>query len=227
VVGDCGSWVIDARTGSVYGHVIAGHPGSRVAYITPAYQVYGDIRNRVSDDVELLTAKNSPTGDLAWHGLTSPPASLCRNQISMETPYTSPVANITKPHASLPSNQIADMDSIDTRTVRTVSSDYSFSQIGRSGGDPLLPLGEPIPQEVCNYGSSSGLSTVLRNRFQQTLDGNGSGSSGIIAPGAITPSIETLEYYYERASSDGIDYWALKEEYLSFNYQRSYIIGPT
>ena len=37
--------------------------------------------------------------------------------------------------------------------------------------------------------------------------------------------IETLEYYYERASSGGIEYWALKEEYLPLNWPRTYIIG--
>ena len=40
------------------------------------------------------------------------------------------------------------------------------------------------------------------------------------------PSIETLEYYYEHSISGGVEYWALKEEYLSLDYPRTYIISP-
>jgi len=42
----------------------------------------------------------------------------------------------------------------------------------------------------------------------------------------VEPSIESLEYYYERQSSDGTEYWALKEEYWSLDCPRTYIIGP-
>ncbi len=44
--GDCGAWVIDALTGSIYGHVIAGDLTSSTAYIIPAYKVFDDIEDR-------------------------------------------------------------------------------------------------------------------------------------------------------------------------------------
>ncbi len=44
--GDCGAWVIDAVTGSIYGHVIAGDLTSSTAYIIPAYKVFDDIEDR-------------------------------------------------------------------------------------------------------------------------------------------------------------------------------------
>ena len=44
--GDCGAWVIDAVTGSIYGHVIAGDLTSSTAFIIPAYKVFDDIEDR-------------------------------------------------------------------------------------------------------------------------------------------------------------------------------------
>ncbi|KAJ5657643.1 uncharacterized protein N7484_001292 [Penicillium longicatenatum] len=40
--GDSGSMVRDARTGMIYGHIIAGDPGSKVAFIVPAVDVFND-----------------------------------------------------------------------------------------------------------------------------------------------------------------------------------------
>lgn len=42
--GDCGSWVIDGETGDLYGHVVAGSPESRVAFIMPALSVRNEIK---------------------------------------------------------------------------------------------------------------------------------------------------------------------------------------
>ncbi|KAH8648128.1 hypothetical protein BGZ61DRAFT_376503, partial [Ilyonectria robusta] len=40
VVGDCGSWVRDAVTGKLFGHVIAGSPKTGLAMIMPAHGVF-------------------------------------------------------------------------------------------------------------------------------------------------------------------------------------------
>ncbi|OCL07581.1 hypothetical protein AOQ84DRAFT_408648 [Glonium stellatum] len=37
--GDCGSWVVDAETGDLYGHIVAGSPSNGVAYIVPTCQI--------------------------------------------------------------------------------------------------------------------------------------------------------------------------------------------
>ncbi|KAJ4362505.1 Protein png1 [Neocucurbitaria cava] len=42
--GDCGSWVFDAISGSLHGHIVAGSPNSGTAYIVPAYQIFDDIQ---------------------------------------------------------------------------------------------------------------------------------------------------------------------------------------
>jgi peptide-N4-(N-acetyl-beta-glucosaminyl)asparagine amidase len=42
--GDCGSWVLDAQSGSLYGHIVAGSPNLGFAYIVPASQTFSDIQ---------------------------------------------------------------------------------------------------------------------------------------------------------------------------------------
>ena len=46
IPGDCGAWVVNAATGLVYGHIVAGDPMSGMAYIIPAYKVFSDIERR-------------------------------------------------------------------------------------------------------------------------------------------------------------------------------------
>ncbi|KAK8062633.1 hypothetical protein PG997_014730 [Apiospora hydei] len=51
--GDCGSWVIDADTGNLHGHVIAGSPGSGAMLVLPFSDVFDDISHRVEISPEL------------------------------------------------------------------------------------------------------------------------------------------------------------------------------
>ncbi|KAI9764567.1 MAG: peptide-N4-(N-acetyl-beta- glucosaminyl)asparagine amidase [Geoglossum simile] len=48
--GDCGSWVVNPDTGDIYGHIVAGHAESEIAYIIPACQWYDDIVRRFASD---------------------------------------------------------------------------------------------------------------------------------------------------------------------------------
>lgn len=43
--GDCGSWVVDALTGDVYGQIVAGDHLQHLAFIIPAYKIWEDIQN--------------------------------------------------------------------------------------------------------------------------------------------------------------------------------------
>ncbi|KAF4948155.1 hypothetical protein FGADI_9850 [Fusarium gaditjirri] len=45
--GDCGSWVIDAESGDLYGHIVAGSPDSGAAIVIPFARVFEDIESRV------------------------------------------------------------------------------------------------------------------------------------------------------------------------------------
>ncbi|KAI1011057.1 hypothetical protein LB504_002190 [Fusarium proliferatum] len=45
--GDCGSWVIDAESGNLYGHIVAGSPDSGAAIVVPFSRVFEDIEARV------------------------------------------------------------------------------------------------------------------------------------------------------------------------------------
>jgi hypothetical protein len=44
VQGDSGAWVLDADTGDLYGHITAGDPETRDAYILPTYKMFDDIK---------------------------------------------------------------------------------------------------------------------------------------------------------------------------------------
>lgn len=46
--GDSGSMVRDARTGMIYGHIIAGDPISQVAFIVPAIDVFNDAMEKIT-----------------------------------------------------------------------------------------------------------------------------------------------------------------------------------
>ncbi|EXJ63273.1 uncharacterized protein A1O5_11594 [Cladophialophora psammophila CBS 110553] len=46
--GDCGSWVLDAGTGDLYGHIIAGCEREGIAYIMPARDVFDNVQARLN-----------------------------------------------------------------------------------------------------------------------------------------------------------------------------------
>ena len=55
--GDCGSWVVNADTGDIYGHIVAGDPVSGMAYVIPAYKVFADIERRLGARPSLWTGE--------------------------------------------------------------------------------------------------------------------------------------------------------------------------
>ena len=56
--GDCGTWVLDAVGGIVYGQIVAGSPGSGFGYIIPLWQILGDLRRRLDGDWSLAAEQN-------------------------------------------------------------------------------------------------------------------------------------------------------------------------
>ncbi|KAI1756788.1 hypothetical protein F4782DRAFT_484147 [Xylaria castorea] len=56
--GDCGSPVLDSSSGSLYGHVIMGVAGTKVAYIVPAVDIFRDIETRIGKPVSIVTKED-------------------------------------------------------------------------------------------------------------------------------------------------------------------------
>ncbi len=54
--GDCGSWIIDANTGDLFGHIIAGSPETGAAMIIPALLTFTDLEDRAKKQPKLPTA---------------------------------------------------------------------------------------------------------------------------------------------------------------------------
>ena len=48
--GDCGCWIVDAASGAVYGHIIAGSPGTGIGLIAPLTHVFKDLVERFDGD---------------------------------------------------------------------------------------------------------------------------------------------------------------------------------
>ncbi|RFN50496.1 hypothetical protein FIE12Z_5259 [Fusarium flagelliforme] len=44
--GDCGSWIVDAESGNLYGHIVAGSPDSGAAIVIPFARIFEDIGAR-------------------------------------------------------------------------------------------------------------------------------------------------------------------------------------
>ncbi|KAI1261433.1 hypothetical protein F5Y18DRAFT_204540 [Xylariaceae sp. FL1019] len=59
VSGDCGSAVLDQRTGGFYGHIVMGVPDSRIGYMVPATAIFEDIRSKSSHAVAVATTTDS------------------------------------------------------------------------------------------------------------------------------------------------------------------------
>ena len=57
-LGDCGSWVIDAVSRDLYGHIVAGHSGSNVAYVVPAVRIFDDITQCMGIAPTIFTKKD-------------------------------------------------------------------------------------------------------------------------------------------------------------------------
>ncbi|KAF5228969.1 hypothetical protein FANTH_14367 [Fusarium anthophilum] len=51
--GDCGSWIIDAESGNLYGHIVAGSPDSGAAIVIPFSRIFEDIEARVKHSPHL------------------------------------------------------------------------------------------------------------------------------------------------------------------------------
>jgi len=65
--GDCGSAIVDTRTGKIYGHIVCGVPGTSYAYIVPATSVMRDIANRLRQPVFLNNTKRGTVRDVHNH----------------------------------------------------------------------------------------------------------------------------------------------------------------
>lgn len=56
--GDCGSWVIDAVTGDIFGHIVSGDLDSGSAFLMPAFQIFEDIKQSFGIEILLSTREN-------------------------------------------------------------------------------------------------------------------------------------------------------------------------
>ena len=92
VDGDCGSWVVDAITGDVYGHIVTTSRDNGNAHITPAHLVFENLRVRFSHTglPSIASRASTSTLDTSSEYLSSfpPPRSLRSTLLgSTHAPY--------------------------------------------------------------------------------------------------------------------------------------------
>ena len=84
VKGDCGSWVIDAENGGLYGHIIAGSASTQTAYIMSAHKIFEDSKASLGGELLLgygVDFKTLPSID----SLEAAGSKLTRNPLSNQT----------------------------------------------------------------------------------------------------------------------------------------------
>jgi hypothetical protein len=56
--GDCGSWILEPSTGKVFGHIVAGLPGTNLAYVISAQHIIRNIESMTGSKVMLPSKRN-------------------------------------------------------------------------------------------------------------------------------------------------------------------------
>ncbi|KAI0872385.1 hypothetical protein GGS24DRAFT_18775 [Hypoxylon argillaceum] len=70
--GDCGSPVLDASTGSFYGHIIMGVPGTKLAYIVQALAIFRDTEAKIGKSARIAVSTLPTSGlhcEFIWYGI--------------------------------------------------------------------------------------------------------------------------------------------------------------
>ncbi|KAI1085334.1 hypothetical protein F5B20DRAFT_140521 [Whalleya microplaca] len=76
IEGDCGSSILDERTGDLYGHLILGGAGSLIAYFISAVEVFQDMSRVMRNSVAIFDGEKRADGAATSEkGLTTPPPS--------------------------------------------------------------------------------------------------------------------------------------------------------
>lgn len=86
--GDCGTWVVDAANGDLFGHVVLGSPNSGSALLTPFADIFHDIVTRVGKPPTFPTAQDEYSFGSAERRINPPErdealSHIIRNTISL------------------------------------------------------------------------------------------------------------------------------------------------
>ncbi|ROW00299.1 hypothetical protein VMCG_07259 [Cytospora schulzeri] len=154
--GDSGTWVIDAKCGDLYGHIIAGSPGDGVALIAPFTDIFEDVHDRLGESPHLPTAWDGAVGETTNDGSVEIEARLQDGaSMSQSERLLNSVAN----------NNIA--------AISTGNNNKTMSVAHESGGENQLPHtadAGPGPQQERNSDTAQS-EIVIREREPSTQEG--------------------------------------------------------
>jgi hypothetical protein len=113
--GVCGSIVQDENTGKIYGHLVAGDPGSQFAFIVPAINVLNDAMAKMSEPRTMLAYDLGKTPPPSFsHELTAEPTTQCDNAYwSSRSPSVFRIEETSSSDTSSDEGSINDSSSLD------------------------------------------------------------------------------------------------------------------
>lgn len=156
VCGDCGSWIIDATNGDLYGHIVAGHPGSDVVYVIPACRIFDDIAQRTGIAPTIVT-----TAHLSLHA-------------SLQTASGKSAKEPASENASEANRPRIPIQSSDIESSPALTSVTEESQAAKP------PQRGHLSRRQSNTAASKELSKTLP-RERDTISGSGTGELGLPA----------------------------------------------
>ena len=151
--GDCGTWVIDAKCGDLYGHIVAGSPGDGVALIAPFADIFEDIHARLGESPSLPTARDGTD-------LNRTNESPVRNQIQAEDTNT-----VMAQAGDLPEPCATSSETV-PRPLRTVNA---FTALSQNEGDQPSSHTALIASGPSNEESPDTWVRDLHTQFEQMM----------------------------------------------------------
>ena len=141
--GDCGCWIVDAVSGAVYGHIIAGSPGTGIGLIAPLTHVFRDLVERFGGDWRIgwRSGLYSTSDPKSSPGYTSTKGPAEREVISALHGLPSSNLRLHRPRKSRVSTKTKNL-SESGNTWTSLSLDTSIS------GSNAVPASSPLVMSI-------------------------------------------------------------------------------
>jgi hypothetical protein len=157
--GDCGSWVVDAESGDLFGHIVAGSPESGVAYVIPAYEIFQDARDTFGLELHLPQKRRVHVeGDMQRVEASTSASSRTSSSLPPVS-HNPPFASASSPHATI-ARDLPMEGRLDRRNSKRLKELLPWGRgPNRSGVDPKQAQRKDIGVENNNVAANVGYLT--------------------------------------------------------------------
>ena len=174
--GDCGCWIIDAASGAVYGHIIAGSPGTGVGLIAPLKHVLNDLVEQLGGDWRIISRSGlysspDPKSSPRHSSNTGPAEGAVTNPALHRLPSTDLRLDNPRIYPPLAKNP---SDSGDTRNSSSLATSISgldttwLSLLHDKTHDVKSFFGQDYPGEYRDISSGRSFRSALKKLSKET-----------------------------------------------------------